>query len=385
MNICIVTQQIGRVFSGPGLYAFNLARHLAADGHILSVIAPEDQRPATSLGCEFIAVPPTRLFPSNQARWLTLSLSFRRALSNLEKTTHLDLVHFTDAREAFFCRTDAPMVGNINDTYSAEIANRGYFRLHYQDWLVRWLYYQFNHLCEAWVLPRFNAVLANSQYTTQTVSRHYPAVAPRLHLVYKSVEAGAYLPTLELRQSLPPHPPRVLCVGGNMQRKGVPDLVRAARQVRSIFPNCEFWLVGNDPHIPYLKTLAQDMGVADHFFFLGWKSQLELATIYAQADVFAMPSLTEAFGVVFLEAMAAGLPVIGSSTGGIPEIICDGKNGLLVPPSSPALLADALIHILGDKSLQGLFRTAGLETVRQFSVERMIAATYQVYGMVKGH
>lgn len=170
-----------------------------------------------------------------------------------------------------------------------------------------------------------------------------------------------------------------------MQRKGVPDLVRAARQVRSIFPNCEFWLVGNDPHIPYLKTLAQDMGVADHFFFLGWKSQLELATIYAQADVFAMPSLTEAFGVVFLEAMAAGLPVIGSSTGGIPEIICDGKNGLLVPPSSPALLADALIHILGDKSLQGLFRTAGLETVRQFSVERMIAATYQVYGMVKGH
>jgi glycosyltransferase involved in cell wall biosynthesis len=382
MNVCVVTQQIGQIFSGPGLYALNLVRHLAADGHAVKVIAPDNQRPEAGLPCEFLGVAPTRLFSGSQARWLPLSLRFGRALTHLEKSTDLDLVHFTDAREAFFCQPHAPMVGNINDTYSAEIANLAYFRTHYQDWLTRWLYYQFTHLCEARVLPRFNAVLANSQYTARMVARHYPAAAKYLQVVYKSIEASSFSPTLELRQTLPPHPPRVLCVGGNMQRKGIPDLVRAAPDVLSIFPNCEFWLVGRDPNIPYLKALAQKMGVADHFFFLGWKSQLELATIYAQANVFAMPSLTEALGLTFLEAMAAGLPVIGSSAGGIPEIICDGKNGLLVPPSSPARLADALIRILGDRSLQDLFRTAGLETVSKFSVERMMTETYQVYRMV---
>jgi glycosyltransferase involved in cell wall biosynthesis len=167
-----------------------------------------------------------------------------------------------------------------------------------------------------------------------------------------------------------------------MQRKGLPILIDAASRVLEGFPETEFWIAGKDKAEPYMRSLCRQAGVSERFRFLGWQSQDDLLKLYAQADIFVMPSLTEAFGVVFLEAMASGLPVIGTRVGGIPEIIDDGRNGMLVKTGDVTGLGDAIVLLLGNQNLREKLRQAGLATARRFNVNSMMQCTYQVYRAV---
>lgn len=382
LSICVVTQQYARVISGIGLHSQLLVAQLAGDGHRVTVLAPADQYSfVDSSVVSFVKVP--RPFLANsQARWLVLSWWFARALQNLDSS--FDIIHFTDAREALFCHSQhMPFVGNVNDTYAAEGGSISYYRKFYTDWFLRWLYYRIVRVCEKKVLPRFRAIIANSRYTAEVLRTRYPIVPERLWVCYKSVDLKKYAPVLRMRKhrSLAA-PKRILFVGGNMQRKGLPTLIRAAPYLLSIVPEVEFWIVGEDRLIPQMRKLCHSLGVDQAFRFWGWKPRDELLDIYGQADVFAMPSLVEALGVVFLEAMACGLPVVGTSVGGIPEIIKHGYNGLLVEPANVAQLAHALIQVLTDDTLRQQLVEGGLATASQFNVERMMSCTYSVYRRV---
>ncbi len=335
MKICVITQQIGKIFTGPGLHAFNLVNCLVQDGHQVSVIAPEDQRPPGKLSYQFTGVAKP-LFAASQARWLSLSWHFARALAGLQKSQAFDLVHFTDARESMFSNSAVPRVGNINDTYAAERHSLAYYRQYYADWLQRWLYYQFLHIVEKSILPRLDALLANSRYTAETILRNYPVSPAKMFVCYKSVNIEYWQENAAVfRVPHDPEQPQILFTGTNMQRKGLPSLIRAAPEIIREIPRTRFVVVGEDRMIPQFKQLCHKLGVQNNFSFLGWQPQSDLQRIYAQSDLFVMPSLTEALGVTFLEALAAGCVPIGSSTGGIPEIIRDGENGLLVPPERP--------------------------------------------------
>ena len=89
------------------------------------------------------------LFAGSQARWLSLAWSFSHALRGLEHVQVFDLIHFTDARESLFYDLRSPAVGNVNDTYAADMAPLGYYRRYYEDWLWRWAYYRFVKLAES--------------------------------------------------------------------------------------------------------------------------------------------------------------------------------------------------------------------------------------------
>ncbi|MBI4927661.1 MAG: hypothetical protein HY835_07840, partial [Anaerolineae bacterium] len=119
MKFCIVTQQLGKIITGPGLYANNLVNSLVNDGHQVSVLAPGNQRPPGKLPYEFISIK-TPQFSQSQARWLPLAFEFGNTLKNLQNKHSFSLLHFTDAREYLFTPRSIPAVGNINDTYSAD-------------------------------------------------------------------------------------------------------------------------------------------------------------------------------------------------------------------------------------------------------------------------
>jgi glycosyltransferase involved in cell wall biosynthesis len=382
LHICIVTQQIGQVLSGVGLHARNLAAHLIADGHRVHVVAPHDQRPPGELPYAFVGVPPPR-FRDTQARWLSLSQSFGRVLPALERRQTFDIVYFTDARESLFCRSKVPLLGTINDTYAAEVRSPAYYRRHYGDWLLRWGYYRFVRMCERIILPRLHGVIASSRYTARVVAATYPIHPDRLYLCYQGgIETESFAPARALRTSIRPHPPRIIFVGGNMQRKGLPTLIQAIPQVLAAHPDAELWVVGRDKAIPRMQALCRAQGVERQVRFWGLRSQTELLSLYAQADILAMPSLTEGFGTVFLEAMAAGVPVLGTRVGGIPEIIEDGQNGLLIDPDDPAGLGRALLRMLHDRPLCDQLRHAGLETARRFTLESVMHCNYGVYQQI---
>jgi phosphatidylinositol alpha-1,6-mannosyltransferase len=147
--------------------------------------------------------------------------------------------------------------------------------------------------------------------------------------------------------------------------KGLDELLEAIALVRTTFPNLHLVVVGQGDDLPRLGKLALDCGVADSVHFLGKISRDELAACYANADVFAMPSTGEGFGLVFLEAMAFAKPVIATACGGTTDLVENGINGLLVPPGDIQKLTDAIRSLLTNDMLRTALGQRGADFVRK--------------------
>jgi len=147
--------------------------------------------------------------------------------------------------------------------------------------------------------------------------------------------------------------------------KGADDLIRAVAQLPGAYPGLHLVAVGGGDDLPRLRELANSLGIADRVHFPENLSREEIAACYAHADLFALPSTGEGFGLVFLEAMAFSKAVVGVACGGTTDVVEDGVNGLLVPPRDPGALAQALGRLLGDESLRTQLGRRGAEIVRR--------------------
>jgi len=147
--------------------------------------------------------------------------------------------------------------------------------------------------------------------------------------------------------------------------KGVDALIVAIARLRTAVPDVQLVAVGSGDDLSRLRSVAAEQQVADGVHFLEGLSQRELAACYAAAEIFALPSTGEGFGLVFLEAMAFGKPVVGADAGGIPDLIRDGSNGLLIPPNDPDALAQGLSRLLQDEALRGKLGECGAAMVRR--------------------
>ena len=139
--------------------------------------------------------------------------------------------------------------------------------------------------------------------------------------------------------------PRLLCVGRLIPIKGHLVLLRALAQARSRVPGLELEVAGRGPLEPALRELARELGIEDAVRFLGFVSPVQAAL--EQAAVVVVPSLGEGFGMVALEAMERARPVIASAVGGLPEIVEDGKTGIVVEPGDADALAEAIVALAG--------------------------------------
>ncbi|MBC8488139.1 MAG: glycosyltransferase family 4 protein [Bacteroidetes bacterium] len=162
----------------------------------------------------------------------------------------------------------------------------------------------------------------------------------------------------------------LLFVGRLIDWKGTEYLIKAMKDVVNTFPKIKLLIVGDGPEKPKLEKMIVELKLTDMVYFIGEIKSTEVAKYYSAADIFVIPSIvvdghTEALGVVTLEAMASGTPVIGSNVGGIPDVIQDGYNGFLVPEKSSDELAKRIIKLLSDKKLTTKFRRNGLKTVRE--------------------
>jgi phosphatidylinositol alpha-1,6-mannosyltransferase len=147
--------------------------------------------------------------------------------------------------------------------------------------------------------------------------------------------------------------------------KGTDDLIRVVPQLASIVPSLHLVAVGGGDDLPRLHRLAADLRVAERVHFLENLSNEEVAACYAHAELFALPSTGEGFGLVFLEAMAFSKPVVAAAIGGATDVVEDGINGLLVPPGNAGALVQALSRLLCDESLCRRLGRRGEEIVRQ--------------------
>lgn len=184
--------------------------------------------------------------------------------------------------------------------------------------------------------------------------------------------------TLREELSLGPDVPIVGIVARLVPEKGYEYAINAFYQVLKVFPSARLIIIGEGPLKESLKEMCKRLGIKDHVVFMGYRQDVE--NLEADFDVFVLPSISEGLGLALLEAMALGKPAVATETGGIPEIIKNKVNGLLVPPGNDKYLAEGIIEVLSDKKQAKNFGLAAQKTVFQkFSSTAMIEKTHKVY------
>ena len=201
----------------------------------------------------------------------------------------------------------------------------------------------------------------------------------------KSTEVGDLKKKLRLDGEV------ILSVGRLIDLKGTDYLIKALPKVLLRFPQTKALIIGSGPQKSYLLNLAKELHIKDSVVFIGQIPHSQMAKYYSLADVFVLPSITskmgetEGFGVVLLEAMACGLPVIGSDTGGIPDIIKNGETGLLFRQKESPDLANQIIRLLTDEDLRKKMVANARDLIEtQFSWEIVAERFMEVYyGIIK--
>ena len=162
------------------------------------------------------------------------------------------------------------------------------------------------------------------------------------------------------------------------KKKGHAFLLEAIPQVLAEFPAALFLFAGDGPQRANIERRVGELGLGDNVRLLGLRR--DLPNVLAGIDLFVLPTLQEALGTSFIEAMAMGRPVVGSAVDGVPEVVRHGVNGLLVPPAEPAALAAAIIDLLRDPQRCAALGEAGRRIARdEYSVEVMGEAMLALY------
>jgi glycosyltransferase involved in cell wall biosynthesis len=196
-----------------------------------------------------------------------------------------------------------------------------------------------------WIWRRADRVVAVCESLGRLALQTCPDL--RYNVVPNGVDLSLFHPRTEPRQ---PGPIRCLAVARLIERKGLGDLIRAmALLERGRF---QLEIVGGGSDEVLLRGLAAELGLANEVRFVGPVPRAEVARRYRAADLFTLPSSAEAFGNVFAEALASGLPIVGSSIGGIPDLVEHGTNGLLVQAGNIEGLAGAIRYLGGDPELR---------------------------------
>lgn len=235
------------------------------------------------------------------------------------------------------------------------------------------------------VVSRASAITANSSATEEAL-RRLGAPAGRIHRVPASpnIAAPDEDDVRRIKARYQKGAKLILFAGRLIEEKGVGDLIAAFAKLD--MPEARLLVAGDGAERARFETLAGELGAADRVEFLGWQSRQALANYLAASDVFVGPSKptvggwVEAQGLVFVEAMAAGRPIVATDCGGIRDMIVDGLTGLLVEPGNSAMIRDAMRRILTNPELSAKVVANALSYYREcFSVEATIGKLLDVY------
>jgi len=200
-------------------------------------------------------------------------------------------------------------------------------------------------------------------------------------------ECCTHLSKKECREILGLHPDRrlILFMSSLQPYKGPQILIQAMVRIRERVPDTELVIAGQGWMIQELQKMCKKLEMEHCIHFVGYIQDSEKkACMFKSADVFAFPSFSESFGNVGLEAMANGVPVVASRVGGIPDVIIDGKTGLLVPPGDSITLAETITQVLENETLRAQMGEAGMVEAAKYSWENAATSTEKVYRRLIG-
>jgi phosphatidylinositol alpha-1,6-mannosyltransferase len=278
----------------------------------------------------------------------------RHPPSSADLVVGIDLDGFRWAR-----RRRVPFVVSLKGIIADELRNeRGWVRL-LLGLQARW---------ERVNCARADLVVVTSRYQAGVAEAEYGVSPRRLAVVPEPIDLEAWRAGLAGARHRPRTGPTVLSVARMYARKRMGDLLEAAALLREGIPDLKVRIAGKGPEWDALRAQRATLGLTDTVSLLGDISPADLFEAYANADVFCLPSVQEGFGIVFLEAMVAGLPIVACRAAAVPEVVLDGHTGLLAAPRDPAALAGALRALIADPARARALGRAGARRAGQFGL-----------------
>jgi glycosyltransferase involved in cell wall biosynthesis len=353
----LVVSNHGRLVGGGELSLMDLLGGLDRDRWAPTLVVPEEGAVASrgrDLGLAVHVVPlPTLRRPGPAI------LNTVRTLGRLARATGAGLIHANGSRAMFYAGLAARAVGrpaiwHVRIAESDGLADRA-----------------------------LHALATSVIVTSRAVARRFRPTSPKVRLIPNGVDLAHFTPrspSAALRAALgvPPSAPIVLSIGRFVAEKGHRHLLEAVARVERTRPGVHWILLGDGELADELRATARRLGLEAQVHFGGWRD--DVPDVLALCDVFVLPSESEGFGRVLVEAMAMARAVVATAVGGVPEIVRDGETGILVPAAAPAPLADAIRSLLDDPAHAARLGTEGRARARAaFSLTAHIAAVERVY------
>lgn len=282
---------------------------------------------------------------------------------------------FADRFSALFCSLDPELrkrsIVMVNDDTRIfaykESRSQGFLAQLHPRSLSRRLFY----VSERFICRRCCGVVSNSSYLSLLLEEEYGLVG-KVKRLYKAVDLSKFKAVESGGRQNDVSPKSVLFLKNEWRRGGL-DILIEALAIGGL-ANLHLKIAGMDLKTDRTKieSLIREKCYKGEVEFIGRVEREQIPALMASSDMFCVPSRIEALGVAFLEALATGITVIGTDTGGIPEVLAQGQAGWLVPVEDPVALSHALNEVVNNKDLVESKRTYGLKHALEFSTEKMI-------------
>ncbi|MCC6315834.1 MAG: glycosyltransferase family 4 protein [Thermomicrobiales bacterium] len=353
-------------FANPGGVSEHIG-HLSAEfrklGHDVTVMAPRARKGGLEIRDGFYGIGRTFAIPSNgSTARLTFDVTLYAAVKGVMRRESFDVVHVHEPLVPAL-----PYMVLLN-SQAVNVATFHAFRSSSA------LYTAFKPYMKL-LLSRLDGRIAVSEPAREFVSQYFQGP-------YEIIPNGIDMARFDRVQPCPwamGDRPRVLFVGRyNEPRKGFKYLLRAMGQVQRQFPDAQLVVVGTGKPEKFAKMMEKY--AVRHVTFAGFVPPEELPRYYASCDVFCAPSIArESFGIVLLEAMASGKPVVAGDNPGYASVMTHGHEGMLTPPKNAQDLALALVRLLADRELRERFGAAGRITAQRYAWPLLAERVLDVY------
>jgi glycosyltransferase involved in cell wall biosynthesis len=230
------------------------------------------------------------------------------------------------------------------------------------------------------ILRRADAVTACSRYLLEEAAQWEPGIIGKGTVIHNAVELSSFL---ALDGDRPLVAPYVLAVGRLVPVRGFDVLLRAFATISAEFLGLHLVILGEGPEEQYLWQEVQKLGLDGRVVFSGRVVHYQVSRWMADSQAVIVPSLREAFGLVALEGMAAGKPIVATTVGGLPEVL-DGAEAKLVPPENEEALATALRETLQTIATNPAYGQRNRELAARYGWERLVEAYLRTYGVEEG-
>ena len=362
-------------FAHPGgvpSHIASLERHLTQMGHEVKIIAPSSKA-ITTFGDRFIPIGKPRPIPSSGSIVrISISLRLASTIKEVLEREKFDIVHLHEPFMVMLCSAVLRFSNAVNiGTFHAADGNPGYK----WGWPIGTMLLKRRR-------RKLNGKIAVSRSAMNYASKYVPG---QYEIIPNGVDIERFSPEVAPMEQYCDGKQNILFLGRLEHRKGLKYLLEAYQLVKREIPDSRLIVVGPGTKLlgGYKRWVKRNH--LEDVVFVGYISEEDKPRYFKTADIYCAPSTGhESQGIVLLEAMAVGTPIVASNLEGYADVVTHGQEGLLVPPKNSAELAKALVFLLKDKSLRQEMGARGRITAEQYSWERVARMVCDYYMRVLG-